>query len=79
MSKNTCRSCGHRIKAASGKGVAMYCDCIASARTRNGHLRVKCNQPACSDWMVGEGTTEQVTNQLSLFGDEGDDINFLEG
>lgn len=63
----TCKSCLHRIKMASGRGLAMYCDIHASRRTHNGHLRVKCNQPGCDGWSQGEAMQAQPSNQLSLF------------
>ena len=64
-----CRTCLHRIKMESGKGFAMYCDLFRSNRTRNGHLRVKCNQPNCSRYEYSAtGMTQNVPdNQLSLF------------
>lgn len=52
----TCKSCRHRIKMESGKGYAMYCDLLHSRRTRNGHLRVKVNQPGCVHHVAGCGS-----------------------
>lgn len=67
---DTCKTCRHRIKMESGKGYAMYCDIFSSRRTRNGHLRVKVNQPACTHHAEGYGLrvkSEAEKRQLSLF------------
>ena len=70
MVDNVCKNCIHRIKMESGKGFAMYCDVHGSTRTKNGHLRVKCNQPSCSRYIYTSVRNEtKPTNQLELFYD----------
>jgi len=44
MENNTCRQCANRITSNNGYS---YCGRRNSGQTNNGHLRVRCNQPAC--------------------------------
>ena len=45
MDGHTCRQCANRFKDCGG--YASYCWAKGDRRTKNKHLKVKANQPAC--------------------------------
>lgn len=50
MEGNTCRHCAHRQASRQGyDGLnrVQICEARKSGRTKSGHLRVRCDQPAC--------------------------------
>jgi hypothetical protein len=43
----TCLTCRYRQRWEYGSKIIQYCGIIASNRTENGHLKIKCKNPAC--------------------------------
>ena len=43
----TCGTCKHRQRWECNSKVFQYCAVRRSKRTSNGHLKIKCKQPAC--------------------------------
>lgn len=43
----TCKTCKHRQRWECNSKVFQYCGVRKSNRTFNGHLKIKCKQPAC--------------------------------
>lgn len=49
----TCKTCKHRQRWECNSKVFQYCGVRKSNRTANGHLKIKCKQPACGLYQKG--------------------------